>query len=91
MSTCNILVKKGTREKLKHLGKMTQTYDDLINELIEGRLSPIGRKDWILEGRNRPFKIKDAQTPHRKNENQNMPVAQSIEHLVQQGSGGQED
>jgi len=38
MRNCTILIRKGTREKLKHLGRKTQTYDDLINQLIEKRL-----------------------------------------------------
>lgn len=41
MLNCNILVRKGTREKLKDLGKKTQTYDDIIDELIEARHSKI--------------------------------------------------
>jgi hypothetical protein len=89
--SCNILVKKVTREKLKHLGKMTQTYDDLINELIERRLSPLDRKDWIVEDRERPFEIKNGLTRHRKNEKKKTLVGQRFEPLAQQMSGDHKD
>ena len=38
MYTCNeytIFIKTTTRERLKHLGIKGQTYDELINQLIE--------------------------------------------------------
>ena len=30
-----LIIKKETREKLKSIGLKTQTYDDIINELLE--------------------------------------------------------
>lgn len=46
MST-NIVISKETRNKLCKLGRKEQTYDDIINELIqinraEGNQSPVG-------------------------------------------------
>jgi predicted CopG family antitoxin len=35
VSQGTILIRNETRERLKHLGIKGQTYDDLINELIE--------------------------------------------------------
>jgi len=35
MSQGTILIRNETRQRLKHLGMKGQTYDDLINELIE--------------------------------------------------------
>lgn len=36
-----IIVKKRTRELLKQIGKKDQTYNDLINELIEFKTNKI--------------------------------------------------
>jgi hypothetical protein len=35
MAKCTILCNSETREKLKQIGKKGQTYDDILNELIE--------------------------------------------------------
>jgi|SRR3954449_1624528 len=35
MSNSNIFIKTATRERLKHLGSKGQTYDELINQLID--------------------------------------------------------
>jgi hypothetical protein len=37
MSKTTILIKTTTREKLRHIGRKNQTYDQLINELIKGK------------------------------------------------------
>ena len=34
-----ILIRNETRKKLKEIGKKSQTYDDIINELIESKIS----------------------------------------------------
>ena len=39
MSKTTILVESRTREKLRHIGRKNQTYDELINELIETKIS----------------------------------------------------
>ena len=32
----NIVIKKETRTKLRYIGRKEQTYDDIINELLQG-------------------------------------------------------
>jgi predicted CopG family antitoxin len=34
-----ILIRNKTREKLKEIGKKSQTYDDIINELINRKIT----------------------------------------------------
>ena len=41
MSKTTILVEKSTREKLSHIGKKYQTYDELIQELIKLKESAV--------------------------------------------------
>jgi hypothetical protein len=46
-----IIVKKTTRELLKQIGKKEQTYNDLINELIEYRTSKRNSNDNEINGK----------------------------------------
>jgi hypothetical protein len=41
------VIKTTTREKLRHIGRKNQTYDQLINELIERK----GNSQDLLDGR----------------------------------------
>ena len=47
MSKTTILIKTTTREKLRHIGRKNQTYDQLINDLIKRKENS---KD-LLDGR----------------------------------------
>ena len=52
MSKTTILVESKTRENLKQLGTKGQTYDDLINELIEMKRNyqdPLNRRIETLQ------------------------------------------
>lgn len=86
MINCTILIRKGTRKKLKGLGRKAQTYDDLINELIERRQNSLNRRRRFLE---RPFVIEDANTLQRENEKRKTLVGQRFEPLAQQAPGDQ--
>lgn len=91
MSNCTILVRKGTREKLKDLGKKAQTYDDLINELIERRQRSHDRRRTILEARQISFASEDNHTQHRGDGNKKTLVGQRFDPLAQQVSGDHKD
>ena len=47
MSKTTILIKTTTREKLRHMGRKNQTYDQLINQLIKRKEN----SDDLLDGR----------------------------------------
>jgi predicted CopG family antitoxin len=47
VSKTTIVIKTTTREKLRHIGRKNQTYDQLINELIERK----GNSQDLLDGR----------------------------------------
>lgn len=77
MTTCNILVKRGTRDKLKNLRIKAKTYDDLINELMERRVD-------IIDGSSILFG-----DPGERLHNKKVLVGQRFDPLAQQASGGQ--
>ena len=45
-----ILVEGETRRRLKQIGKKSQTYDQLINELIESKLGKTKTEDLLNVG-----------------------------------------
>lgn len=47
MSKTTILIRTTTREKLRHIGRKNQTYDQLINQLIKRK----EKSDDLLDGR----------------------------------------
>lgn len=47
MSKTTIVIKTTTREKLRHIGRKNQTYEQLINELIERK----GNSQDLLDDR----------------------------------------
>jgi predicted CopG family antitoxin len=47
VSKTTIVIKTTTREKLRHIGRKNQTYDQLINELIERK----GNSQDLLDDR----------------------------------------
>jgi hypothetical protein len=79
MNTCTILIRRGTRKKLKDLGQKAQTYDDLINELIERRQGFQDRRGIYLEARRGRVRKK------------NTLVGRRFDPLAQQVSGDHKD
>ena len=76
MTSCNILVKKGTRDKLKNLRIKAKTYDDLINEMMEQRVDVTESSILFGDRGGRPY-------------NKRVLVGQRFDPSAQQASGGQ--
>ena len=49
MSKTTILIESDTRRKLKEIGRKNQTYDSLINELIESKRNGDSRDSSLMD------------------------------------------